>query len=186
MGLLDRIKQLREANRKKEQNRKTKVEAKKVEVQPTPIVQLKPKVYGNRGRLEIPSLNISVPLYDTSVGSAQRIVDNQDSAVILRWVSQYAIADHSSQSNFQNLNYAKPGITTMSIETKTAKDEYKCVKTQVGHIKIGSVGGNTIYDENWQPPNNQNQGGICIYTCIHKSAPDVMDIRMTYWQPVNS
>ena len=144
----------------------------------------KVKIYGNQGRLEIPDLDISVPLYDTSTGGAQQIVDKKDSAVLLRWNVQNAIADHSDQCNFSNLSNAVVGGTTMSIETQNSSKRYRCVRSQVGHIKTTN-GSNQIFDENWNSPYTQNAGGICIYTCLNRSAPDIMDIRLTYWQPVD-
>lgn len=143
------------------------------------------KVYGSSGRLEIPELDISVPLYDTSVGSAQRIVDNLDSAVYLRWGNgQIAIADHSNQANFSNLEHAKAGESKAFIDSGTSRVQYVCYRSQVGHIKT-DVGGNSIFDEAWNPVFWQNAGGLTIYTCIHRSAPNIMDIRLTYWKPVS-
>ena len=144
----------------------------------------KVKIYGTKGRVEIPDLHISVPLYDTSVGAAQQIVDNQNSAVYLHWPAQNAIADHASQANFSNLSNVIVGSTTMSIETPNNARYYRCVKSQVGHIKTTN-GSNRIFDENWESPYIQNTGGICIYTCLGRSAPDIMDVRLTYWQPVD-
>ena len=141
------------------------------------------KVYGNRGRLEIPDLFISVPLYDTSTGGAQQIIDRQNSAVFLRWNAQNAIADHSDHANFENLKNAIVGKTNLYIDTPNSRVTYQCVKKQIGHIKI-SDGGNRIFDENWQSPYVQNAGGLCLYTCIARSQPDVMDVRLTYWQPI--
>ena len=141
------------------------------------------KKYGNAGRLEIPELSIGVALYDTRVGTAQQIVDNPESAVLLRWEAQKAIADHSSQSNFANLNRARPYGTVMYLDSKGgARERYLCVSSQVGHIKTDEHGTNSIYDGKWESPRVKNKGGICIYTCIQRSAPNIMDIRLTYWR----
>lgn len=181
MGILDRLaKAAASYFSKRTQVIQTIKETKAAQTPAVPKV----KIYGSKGRLEIPALNISVPLYDTSIDSAQKLVDNQNSAAYLRWPAQNAIADHASQANFSNLSNVVVGTTTMSIETPNNATKYRCVKSQVGHIKTAN-GSNTIFDENWESPYVQNAGGICIYTCLGRSAPDVMDIRLTYWQPVD-
>ena len=143
------------------------------------------KVYGNQGRIEIPTLNISVPLYDTSTGSAQQIIDNEHSAVYLRWGQQIAVADHTTSENFCNLAHAIEGRTVATIDRKTSKQNYICSKKQIGHIKIGN-GSNSIYDSKWQPVFPQNAGGLTTYTCISKSAEDVMDIWLIFWRPIDT
>lgn len=141
------------------------------------------KVYGTHGRLEIPSLFISVPLYDSKGADNQRVVDNPNSAAYMHWQKQDAIADHASQASFSNLNMVKPGKTVATIDLRTRQEKYLCVNSQVGHIRI-SPNGNRIFDANWNSANFQNEGGLCIYTCMGKSAEDVMDIRLTYWRPI--
>ena len=180
MGILDRIRKVREQNKNKERvfnvtekktSQKTQTETKK-------------KVYGNIGRLEIPELNISVPVYDTKTGSAKSIIDAKNSAVYLRWFTQHAIADHSDHANFSNLNRVRVGHTVLYIDNGMTQKKYVCVKSQVGHIKIDGPMGNEIYDANWELAYSQNQGGLCLYTCMTRSAPNIMDVRLTYWQPV--
>ena len=140
-----------------------------------------PRKEGTHGRLEIPELSISVPLYDANGCDSQKIVDAQDSAVLMRWGNQFAIADHNDQANFKNLSDAEPGKTTAMIRQGKNLQRYRCIKTQVGHITI-SENGNRIFDQDWKPVYQQAFGGLCIYTCLNKSAPNVMDIRLTYWQ----
>ena len=65
-----------------------------------PLAKPKPKTYGTYGRLEIPELQISVPVYKTENGNAQAICDKKDSAVYLNWGNQFAIVDHCDQANF--------------------------------------------------------------------------------------
>ena len=144
---------------------------------------VKEKVYGTRGRLEIPELNISVPLNGTESGGAQKVIDREDSAVYLIWPNNITIADHCHQANFSNLNKSVPGRTKAYIVTPDSKKGYVCYKTQVGHIKIGGTS-NVLYDHNWEAVYKKNQGGLTMYTCIEKSAPDVMDVRLTYWKPI--
>ena len=61
-------------------------------------------VYGTYGRLEIPDLNISIPLNGIELGPAQKVIDLEDSAIYLKWPNQVVIADHCHQANFSNLN----------------------------------------------------------------------------------
>lgn len=156
-----------------------------IQTGPDPAPEPKVKVYGSQGRLEINELGISVPLYDTSRGDAQKLVDDVDSAAYLRWGTQVAVADHACQANFANLSRAVPGRTIAVIDRKTSQEQYMCYRTQVGHIRIIAPGNNNIYDANWAPVKTQNAGGLTIYTCMGKSAEDVMDIRLTYWKKVN-
>lgn len=146
-------------------------------------IALKSKVYGTYGRLEIPELQISVPVYKTQNGNSQKLCDDENSAVYLNWGNQFAIVDHCHQSNFSNLNKVKVGITTAIVDQKTSQKKYRCIKSQIGHIRISS-GGNRLFDENWVPAYGQNPGGMTIYTCTTKSAPDVQDVRLTYWMPI--
>ena len=148
--------------------------------QPAPKV----KVYGSHGRLEIPGLFISVPLYDAlDAADRQRVVDNPDSAVHFRLGVQDVIADHAGQANFQNLNLARSGMVA-TIDEREKKTSYQFTQSQVGHIRISALG-NRLFDQNWQQVAAQNAGGLCIYTCMGKSADDVMDVRLTYWQPMD-
>ena len=146
-------------------------------VMPTP----KSKTYGTHGRIEIPSLFISLPLYDTH-GNAQEIVDMKKAAAYIQWVKQAAIVDHSGQDGFERIAKAIPGQTLAYIEYKDGKikERYICTKKQVGHIKTIN-GKNKIFDSNGKTPVS---GGIVMYTCIGRSAPDVMDVWLTYWKKI--
>ena len=139
--------------------------------------------YGNVGRLEIADLDIRVPVNNTRIGSAQAVIDARDSAVYLNWGNQKAIADHACQANFSNLNQAVVGKTKAVLDRGTSKEQFLCVDSQIGHIKTES-GVNTLYDSKWRFAHLQNPGGLAIYTCIQRSAPDIMDVRLTYWQPI--
>jgi len=132
------------------------------------------KKKGTHGRIEIPSLRIGVPLYNSN-GNAQKIVDNKKSAVFLEWEDQIAIADHSGQDGFERLANAIPYQTLAYIDYK-GKEYYLCTKKQVGHIV-----NDRIYDSKWE---HAKSGGLVIYTCIGKSAEDVMDAWLTYWKRI--
>ena len=140
------------------------------------------KTYGDAGLLEIPSLRISVPLYYPGVRSAQEITDDKNSAACFPWGGQTVIADHSHQGNFSMLNLAKAGQTVATVDSENGRQAYLCSRSQVGHLKTTEYG-NELYDEEWAKVAGQNPGGLCIYTCIAKSARDVMDVRLTFWTP---
>ena len=70
-----------------------------------------------------------------------------------------------------------------TVDLSTSKKQYRCVKSQIGHLRISNTG-NRLFDENWVPAYDQNPNGLTMYTCMNKSAADVMDVRLTYWQPI--
>ena len=148
----------------------------------TPKIASPIKKYGTYGRLEIPELSISVPVYKAENGNQQKLCDDINSAVCLNWGSSIAIVDHCDQANFSNLNYVKVGQTVATVDQETSQKQYRCIRSQVGHLKI-QPSGNRLYDSSWTPVYNLNPGGLTIYTCLHKSAADVMDVRLTYWMP---
>ena len=150
---------------------------------PDPPPVMPPKSYGSRGWIEIPDLYIGAPLYDSWDKNKQEIVDDEDSAIWMNWGTQQCIADHTYQNNFVNLSKAVVGETIAYIDDGTSQRAYRCVSSQIGHIRIGPNGGNTLLDSEWKLVYPQNIGGICIYTCLHQSADDVMDVRLTFWQP---
>ena len=175
MGVLMRLGQLIAGN-----IRRSSPEA-QTEYIPTPTpVQ---KTYGTHGRLEIPYLHISVPLYDAFGGTEkQRVVDEPNSAAYFHLGVQDVIADHASQANFQNLNMARCGMVAI-VDECGKETVYQLVQSQIGHIRISPLG-NRLFDQNWRQVAEQNAGGLCIYTCMKQSANDVMDVRLTYWQPI--
>lgn len=138
----------------------------------------KQKTYGTHGRIEIPALRISLPLYEAKNGNAQKIVDDKNSAAYINWRTQVAIVDHSGQDGFERLAKAQPGITIGYIDFQNRQEKILCVKKQVGHILLGEK--NKLVDANWKQANSN--GGIVMYTCIKKSAENVMDVWLTYWK----
>lgn len=137
------------------------------------------KVYGDEGRFEIQRLGIAVPLYAANnIDDAQRIVDKQNSAVLLRWATQMVSADHSSQK-FSRLKHVRVGDMAFIEKKDGKKRPFQCVKTQVGHIRTEN-GVNKLYDANWQKV-SLRKGILTVYSCLGKSAPNVMDVTLTYW-----
>ena len=137
----------------------------------------KQKLYGSHGRIEIPSLRISLPLYDAK-NNAQQIVDTKNAAAFIKWSTQDVIVDHSGQDGFERLARAIPNSTTLYIEyINKPKETYICTQKQIGHIQIGTK--NKLLDSKWKPPQS---GGLILYTCIKQSSPTVMDVWLTYWK----
>lgn len=137
------------------------------------------KIYGTHGRIEIPSLRISIPLYNTN-GNAQEIVDKKNSAAYIQWKNQAAIVDHSGQDGFERLAKAIPNSTIAYIDQNGKREKYLCVKKQIGHIKLGNK--NQLVDANWKSADSNN--GLVMYTCIKKSASDIMDVWLIYWKKI--
>jgi len=146
------------------------------------VVQQKKVVYGNHGRLLIPSLKIDVPLYEGAKGTAQRIVDAKRSAAFIRWTNQNVIADHVSEENFCNLPKSVPGNTTAVIEYQNGtRENYFCVRIQTGYIQ-NENGINRLYDRDGIRVNTQNSGGLTIYTCQGTPKGNRQYVTLTYWR----
>ena len=139
-----------------------------------------PKVYGTHGRIEIPNLKISLPLYDAK-GDAQTIVDRKNAAAFIKWSNQDVIADHSGQDGFERLEFATPGNTLAFIVYNNGKpsETYICTQKQIGHILMGTK--NKLVDAKNVPPQSN---GLIMYTCIHESAINIMDVWLTYWKKI--
>lgn len=137
-------------------------------------------------RLFIPSLFIFVKLTPVASSNlAQEAVDKYNSAAIWNWNNLTLIADHNNQANFKNINKAIPGKTKLYLLDKVNR-KFICDKTEVGHIsnlRVDNTGGK-LCDANWNSIFRQNLDGLMIYTCIRKSAIDVMDVRLTHWKEV--
>lgn len=131
-----------------------------------------------KGTLTIPSLNISVPLYEGD--NTQAIVDDSDSAVWFRLGVQDCIADHCHQGGFSRIKDAKPG-TVAWVTTPSGKDKYICIRSDTGHL-VNESGKYYLRDAHMQPVYQLNPGGLCIYTCTGKSDSQKTYVYLTYWR----
>lgn len=130
------------------------------------------------GSLTIPSLNISVPLYEGD--DLQKIVDDRLSAVIFDYGRTRVIADHSRQANFHRLSDVKRDA--LAILFHDGRSEiYRCSESQIGHLLLSS--GTKLRDADWNYIHGHN-ADLAIYTCIEKSSETIMDIRLTFWMKV--
>ena len=134
-------------------------------------------------KLKIPTLSINVPIYDRVSGSGQEIIDRADSAVRFKQGPLTIICDHCTHANFMRLNAAVPEHTrAFIVKGIFNRERYVCTGSEVGHILI-SDSGNRLYDSQWRHV-YQTHEGLCIYTCMRKSAEDVMDVRLTFWKKI--
>ena len=134
------------------------------------------KEYGDYGRIEIPDLQISIPLY-RGKDDPQGVVDRKNAAAFLEWKDQNVIVDHTGQDGFEKLEKAVPSQTLAYIDFGFKKERYMCTRKQIGHLLLGDT--NKIRDANYVFPKSP---GLIIYTCKGLSAPNVMDIWLTYWK----
>ena len=134
------------------------------------------KTYGDHGRIEIPDLKISLPLYNGK-NNPQEVVDRKNAAAFLEWPDQNVIVDHTGQDGFERLASTVPLQTIAYIDFGTKKEKYICTKKQIGHLLLGDK--NKIRDANYVFPKSP---GLIIYTCKGLSQPNVMDIWLTYWK----
>ena len=138
------------------------------------------------GTLKIPSLLISVPLYEvTSNLSAQDIVDAFNSAVFMKYGNQYLIADHVSQGKFWNLIKCKSGKTKAKIISQdgTVKN-YICVVNQQGFLIVKKES-NRLYDWKWESVIDKNPNGLVIYTCQGLKKDNIQNVTLTYWKEIS-
>ena len=133
--------------------------------------------------LIIPSLFIIVPLYRRKYGeNGQDIVDRPKSAAIWNWGNLTVIADHVHQENFFNLNKSVPGKTVLYIYDKGIK-RYICDSSEIGFTRQeGSQ--NVLYDSKERSVYFLNLDGLMIYTCIKRTSPEVLTVRLTHWKEI--
>lgn len=127
-----------------------------------PSILLDNQPLGDAGRLYIPSVNISVRVYDSPATGkvAQQLVDNWDSAA---WCKSFKggcgyIADHWNHA-FGALKYCVEGDMAY-IKTDAAIEAYQCVKVVVGDNKgkfLITDEGERLEDIQW--------ADFCAYTC---------------------
>lgn len=127
-------------------------------------------------RLTIPTLFISLPCEERKQGNGQNIMDRPNCAVCWKWGNLTVIADHSQQG-FNRINRAIVGRT----RAYYARKGYICDVSEIGHIYITNEG-NRLYRADGCPVNKAWAGGLCLYTCISKSAPNKVDVRLTHWR----
>lgn len=134
---------------------------------------------GSIGRLTIPSVGLSVALFQTTIwhgSQSQPVVDAVDSAAYMPdavdCFRQIIIADHVHQG-FSAIKSAVPGSTYAYIDFGTYTNSYICTNKFIGYNN-----GHGLTDLNGVSITGQNDGGTCMYTCNADGT-----ITITYWQP---
>lgn len=94
--------------------------------------------YGSAGRLEIPSVGISVALYWTNLEdySAQYLFDCDDSAI--RYSDVLLIGDRDDQA-FCTLSYVVPGTEATIYYPDGSYEDYVCVDCGIGYQEIDDI-----------------------------------------------
>lgn len=129
--------------------------------------------------LFIPALGIIVPAEERKNGTnGQDIIDKPDRAVMWSWGRLTVIADHCNQG-FDRINRAVAGKTRAYVGAR----RFICDISEIGHIRTTDKG-NRLFRADWTPVHEAWKDGLCIYTCIQRSAPDVMDVRLTHWREI--
>ena len=125
---------------------------------------------GMIGRLYIPSVGVSVALYNSF---SQGTVDAGDSAATYRSVNM-VIADHKHQG-FSKMKSSVPGSTIAYINNGNTVQAYMCVEKNNGRNNETS-----LVDCNGASLYTKCPGGLVMYTCnAHWS-----DITYSCWNPI--
>ena len=97
-------------------------------VAPQPVV-----TYGNRGRMEIPDLGISVKLIEADPANYVPVCNDADAAEFMPYGNKVEIRDHDTQDNFGNIKNAVPGVTIMTIRQADGSTvSYRCAASEHG------------------------------------------------------
>ena len=132
--------------------------------------------YGDAGRFRIPLLVIDTPLYKSN-HDAQKVVDNRNSAVWLKWPKFYTIADHCDQEGMWRLRWAIPKVTKLYLEQQSETTEYVCFKKQKGIIH-----NNKMYDSKKRNIMELDGIDLCVYTCTGRMPQGDTEVWLTYWK----
>lgn len=148
----------------------------------TPVKDVEPvtqTVYerpGKKGRLVIPTVNISVALYESLLYTkedTQSIVDAYDSACYIGYPRLTAyIGDHYFQG-FENIKGSVPGVTEAYIYWEDGSmSTYVCIEKHANGVNMGR-----IYDNNGKDLYYSGYD-IAIVTC---NANVPKSVTITYW-----
>ena len=137
---------------------------------------------GMSGRLTIPSVGISVALFDCSVkdrATNQKYTDAQDSAACIRDYSpRTVIADHVFQT-FSQLHKSVPASTVAYINDGKTIRRYLYSRGERGINRR-----TFIYTMDGKPVTGGHAGELLMYTCT-VSYIDASDIFYTVWLPLD-
>lgn len=134
-------------------------------------------VYGTAGRLNIPSVGISVPInfVRLAIDDAQQVVDAPDSAAYF-WFKDVmpVIADHNNQS-FSTLHRVKKGDVAFVASADGGVGKYVC-----NCVCYGTNTGTDILDNEGFSIANTVTASLIMYTCCD----NWQNVLLTYWKAV--
>lgn len=172
--------------------------------EPEPELKQESMTYGDKGRLVIPDVNISVRLYDCTnkdISYSQKISDAYDSAYFYQqtdpeffWVraglmdDSILIGDHDTKNQFHNIYNCKPGdyayiyhqdgtydTYLYDYEDDKAYNERRDVSFTLDGLSYYGD-----YPEVWLSdgsPSRLNYDGITLYTCHGNDSHNVHVVR---------
>lgn len=134
-------------------------------------------VYGSAGRLNIPSVGISVPLNFARLGidDVQRIVDASDSAAYF-WFRDVmpVVADHNNQG-FSTLHRVQKGDVAFVANADGGVGKYVC-----NCVCYGTNTGTDILDSDGYSIAGTVTADLIMYTCCN----GWQNILLTYWKAI--
>ena len=135
----------------------------------TPIIWGIDGIQGNKGRLSLPSVGFSMPLYDNGPESWKTIVDNDNSALYTTYLNKGMIADHSYQGfnamkncDTGTIGYIIVGDTIYTIE---------CASKYIGYNNGYRIEINGNYAD------QMGDGSLYMYTCNDTNR----NVTVTFW-----
>ena len=149
--------------------------------------------YGTDGRLDIPDLDIHVPLNHPADGQTrQDVVDDPSSALIMDLGTQTVIVDHVTSGRMRYLCESKLGMVALIVQEDGSYREFTCMQVASGYLARRSQNefrDAFLYDGS--RVRDLNAGGLCIMTCRMDQDPDELEkygadclVTFTFWQPV--
>ena len=149
--------------------------------------------YGTDGRLDIPDLDIHVPLNHPADGQTrQDVVDDPFSALIMDMGAQTAIIDHVVSGKMRHLCQTTLGMQASIAQKDGSCSEFICVQVACGYLARRSPNDfRDAYLYDGTRVRELNAGGLCIMTCRMDQDPDELEkygadclVTYTFWQPV--
>lgn len=137
-------------------------------------------IYGSKGVLLIPSIQVTVPLYEGDVYDnpveTQAIVDAENSAAMFDFEGVKVIAEHVDQT-FGNLSKIKVGDTAFVKQQDGSEEEFVCTGNFLGK-NVGSA----LTDVNGASVSKMIKDGVIMYTCTDNWE----DVTVTIWERVKA
>ena len=137
---------------------------------------------GTSGRLAMPSVGFSIPLYGASSSNfaqLQKIVDNKNSALLSEIMGSQYIADHAAQG-FKVMKNSKAGQYAYIIDTKGVVHTYQFVSKATGQ-NVGNGIVLTSGSSKGKYADEVNGQDLFMYCCNDSTGKSV---TVTFWKLV--